>query len=144
MALATKSDVEARLSRVLTAAEAGTADAYVNAKLTDASAAVIGYCRQDFEPSPYPPAVVGVVAKMVARAYSRNDATGGEFVEQQNAGPFGVRFSASASSGDVWLTAADKLALRPYRLGGGMTSVGLVGVRYDISESSASSSSSSS
>lgn len=134
MALATKPDVEARLGRELTEAEAGTADARVDALLDDASAVVIGYCGTDFEPSPYPSAVVGVVAKMVARVYARGATAGGEFAEQQNAGPFGVRYSSSASTGDVWLTAADKLALRSLRRGGGITSVQFVGERYSITE----------
>lgn len=83
----------------------------------------------------YPKAVVGVVAKMVARALERAGSTVGSFVDQQNAGPFGVRYSASTSDGDVWLTKGDKLALRPHRQGGGLTSVGLVGERYEITES---------
>lgn len=134
MALATKTDVEARLGRTLTATEAGTADAYVNAKLADASAVVIGFCGTDFEPSPYPAAVVGVVAKMVARVYARGTTGAGEFVDQQNAGPFGVHYSAATSTGDMWLTAADKLALRGYRRGGGLSSVQLVGERYEITD----------
>src|SRR5690606_27101153 len=121
------SDVEDRLGRDLTAAE----DQVVDARLEDASAVVVGYCRQDFAPGPYPDAVVGVVAKMVARSLERA-AAGSEFVGQQAAGPFSVSYSAATSGGDVWLTAADKLALRPYRLGGGLTSVQLVGERYRI------------
>jgi hypothetical protein len=128
VALAAQPDVEARLRRDLSDAEFQSIDA----DLDDASAAVIGYCRQDFEPAPYPAAVVGVVAKMVARSYARSAAGDGAFVEQRNAGPFGVRYSAGTSVGDVWLTAGDKLTLRPYRRGGGMTSVQLVGERYDI------------
>jgi hypothetical protein len=130
VALAEQSDVEARLRRSLTTVEALSIDA----DLEDASAEVIGYCRRDFEPSPYPAAVVGAVAKMVARSYARSAAGEGAFVEQQNSGPFGVRYSAASSVGDVWLTAGDKLALRPYRVGGGMVSVGLVGERYSIVE----------
>lgn len=140
MALATQQDVEARLRRDLTAAE----ELSIAADLADASAAVIGYCRQDFEPAPYPAAVVGVVAKMVARSYARTAAGPGPFAEHNTAGPFGVRYSASSSVGDSWLTAGDRLALRPYRRGGGMVSVGLVGARYEITDESSSSSSSSS
>lgn len=140
MALATNADVEARLGRDLTEAEEGRAEAL----LDDASAIVIGYCGTDFEPPPYPSAVVGVVAKMVARTLSRGEVTGGEFAEQQNAGPFGVRYSSASSAGDMWLTAADKLALRPWRRGGGMVSVGLVSERYDFADDESSSSSSSS
>ena len=138
MTLAEKTDVEARLRRSLTAAE----ELGIAADLNDASAAVIGYCRQDFEPAPYPVAVVGVVAKMVARSYARTAAGTGSFTEQRNAGPFGIRYSEASSTGDSWLTAGDKLALRPYRLGGGLTSVGLVGARYEITNESSSSSSS--
>lgn len=132
MALAEQTDVEARLRRDLSTTE----ELSIGADLDDASAAVIGYCRTDFEPAPYPAAVVGVVAKMVARSYARSASGDGAFVEQQNAGPFGVRYSAGTSAGDAWLTAGDKLALRPYRLGGGMVSVQLVGERYDITEES--------
>jgi hypothetical protein len=130
MALAEQEDVEARLRRDLTTAEALSIDA----DLEDASAEVIGYCGQDFEPSPYPLVVVGVVAKMVARSYARTSGSTGGFAEQQTAGPFAVRYSADSSVGDVWLTKGDKLALRPYRRGGGMTSVQLVGERYNIVE----------
>lgn len=130
MALATQADVEARLGRELTDVEAPR----LPSLLDDSSSVVIGYCGQDFEPAPYPVAVVGVVAKMVARALGRAQSGGGEFVDQQNAGPFGVRYSSAASSGDVWITAADKLMLRPHRLGGGMSSIGIVGARYEITE----------
>lgn len=140
MALAEQVDVEARLRRNLTDAEALS----IEADLEDASAAVIGYCRQDFEPAPYPTAVVGVVAKMVARSYARSAAGDGAFTEQQTSGPFGIRYSAATSAGDSWLTAGDKLALRLHRRGGGLVSVQLVGERYGVEESSASSSSSSS
>lgn len=125
MALATQADVEARLERALSDAEV----VRLPSLLDDASAVVVGYCRTDFEPSPYPAAVAGVVAKMAVRSLSRGDAG---MVDQQNAGPFAVHYSAAASSGDVWLTTADKLALRGYRLGGGLNSIRLVGDGYEI------------
>lgn len=128
MALAATSDVEARLGRPLETTEV----ARVEALLDDASAAVIGYCRQDFAVPPVPTAVAGVVAKMAARALQSAAGTGGGFIQNQTAGPFGVQFSAAATTGDVWMTAADKLALRPHRLGGGLTSVQFVGERYEI------------
>lgn len=124
MALATQADVEDRLGRPATEAEA----ARLPALLSDASAAVAGYCNQDFDPAPYPEAVVGVTAKMAARTLTAGDT----FVDQQAAGPFSVHYNANASSGDVYLTKADKLALRPHRAGGGLTSIGLVGDRYQI------------
>lgn len=126
MALATQADVEDRLGRAATTDEA----ARLPSLLSDASAAVIGYCGQDFEPAPYPEAVVGVVAKMAARSLSAGAAAA--FVDQQSAGPFSVRYNANVSSGDVYLTKADKLALRSHRLGGGLSSIGLVGDRYTI------------
>ena len=136
MPLATEEDVEARLRRDLTEAESLS----IEADLEDASAEVIGYCGRDFADS-VPPAVKGVVAKMVARSYARTSSGPGPFVEQQTTGPFGVRYSAGSSVGDMWLTAGDKLALRPYRIGGGLTSVQLVGERYAITDESSSSSS---
>lgn len=126
MALATQADVEARLGRLATEAEAER----LPALLSDASAAVIGYCGQEFEPAPYPEAVVGVTAKMAARTLT----AGSAFVDQQSAGTFSVHYNANASSGDVYLTKADKLALRAHRLGGGLSSIRLVGDRYDITD----------
>lgn len=127
MALAERADVELELGRALSEAEAARAPRL----LSKASAAVIGYTGQDFEPSPYPEAVVGVVAEMVARVLAQA-ALGPVMPEQQSAGPFSVRYPTAVTSGGVWITAADKLALRPYRLGGGVTSVRMVGDRYDI------------
>lgn len=131
MALASQADVEARLGRPLTAVE----ETRISALLDDASAVVIGYAGRDFEPAPYPDAAVGVVAKMAARSLDRAGGTG--LIEQENAGPFGVRYSAASSVGDVWLTAADKLALRSLRLTGGLTSIALVGPRYEITDDEA-------
>lgn len=131
MALAEASDVIERLGRDLTATE----ELRVGALLDDASAVVIGYCRDDFEDDEeIPSAVVGVVAKLVARVFDRASGPGGSFVDQQSAGPFSQHMSAASSSGDVWLTAADKIALRRFRKGGGLTSVQLVGERYEITE----------
>jgi len=117
--LASEGDVFGRLGRDLTTSES----ARVCALLEDASAVVIGYCGTDFEPAPYPAAVVGVVAKMVARVLVRGSGAGA-LVTQETSGPFSTTYGAQASAGDVWLTAADKLALRPYRRG--VTSIELV------------------
>ena len=129
MALATQADVEARLGRVATEAE----EARLPSLLDDASALVIGYSRQDFEPAPYPTPVTGVVARMVARVLSQGEITPGLESTTEAAGPFSRGFKyGGGSSGDVWLSATDKMMLRPYRVGGGLTSVQLVGDRYDI------------
>jgi hypothetical protein len=138
MVLAYDTDVEAHLGRSLTAAE----DEQVDALLEEASDLVIGYCKKDFEPYPYPAAVTRVVAAVVARSLLAAS-SGDPFVQQQSAGPFSIGRSAAAASGDVWLTAADKIKLRPYRLGGGLGSAQLVGERYEITVADESSSSSS-
>ena len=130
MALASLPDVEARLGRSLSPDEI----LRVGALLEDASAVVIGHCRRDFLEPPVPSAVVGVVAKMAARALSAATNTGGGMAESQAAGPFSVKYTAASTTGDVWLTAADKLALRPY-CSGGLASIGLVGARYRITDS---------
>ncbi|HET6869848.1 MAG TPA: hypothetical protein VFH80_28300 [Solirubrobacteraceae bacterium] len=130
MALATLDDVQTRLGRPLTADER----VRLPSLLDDATALVVGFTGQDFT-SPYPTAVVGVVAKAAARVISAA-ASAPAFAEQQQAGPFSVRFNTNAASGDVWLTSADKTALRPYRRSGGMTSVGLYSDRYSVDPTS--------
>lgn len=134
MALASSDDVIDHLGRDLTTTEA----AQVDAVLDEASDLIIGYCRTDFEPSPYPGAVIRVTAAVASRALIAASA-GDPFVQQQTAGPFSLTRNAAAASGDVWLTGADKIKLRPYRRGGGLTSVELVGERYTITKSSSSS-----
>ena len=131
MALATDTDVIAHLGRPLNDAE----QAKIAALLNEASDLVIGYCGTDFTPAPYPGAVVRVVAAVAARSLLAGSSAGGGMVQQQSAGPFSVTLSSAASSGDVWLTAADKIKLRPYRRGGGLTSVPLAGERHGFGES---------
>lgn len=129
MALATQVDVEARLARDLTAAEVTR----LPSLLDDATALVIGHCGQDFEPAPYPLPVSGVVARMVARLLAQGDVTPGLESTTEGAGPFSRGYKyGGGSSGDVYLSATDKTMLRPHRLGGGLSSVQMVGERYDI------------
>ena len=129
MALATQVDVEARLARALTDAEVTR----LPSLLDDASALVIGYCGQAFEPDPVPSPVSGVVARMVARLLAQGEVTPGLESTTEAAGPFSRGFKyGGGSSGDVYLSATDKTMLRPYRLGGGLSSVQLVGERYSI------------
>lgn len=131
MALADADDVEAHLGRPLSDAE----EAQVDSLLEESSDLVIGYCHSAFDGDEDPPsAVARVVAGITARSLIA--AASDPFVQQQSAGPFSIGRSAAAASGDVWLTAADKVKLRPYRVGGGMTSVQLVGERYDIADDS--------
>lgn len=118
MAFADETDVEAALGRDLTTAESEQVDTL----LEEATDLLIGYLG--CEPDPAPDAVVRVCARMVARVFaqaaSANAPVVGASQVQQTAGPFsfGTSFPAVASSGSPWLTANDKVALRPYRCGG--------------------------
>lgn len=125
MAFAEQFDVEARLGRNLTADEEATVDA----KLDDATALVAGYCGKDFELAPYPDAVVGVTAGLVARALtSAASASSFAGLEQVSTGPFAAKVSSAASSGDMYLSASDRLRLRFLRTS--TTSVLTYGERY--------------
>lgn len=124
MAFATDTDVEAALGRALTTAE----DAAVDSLLDEATDLLIGYLGTD--PDPVPAAVKRVCARMVARVFAQ--AAGGAPVVgasqmQQTAGPFSqsTSFTSATSNGSPWLAAADKIALRPYRLGGGFRAVAM-------------------
>lgn len=129
MALATQEDVELALGRSLSPSE----EERLASLLTKASAIVIGYTGQDFEPAPYPEVVSVVVGEMVARVLTA--ATVAPMIpESQNAGPFAVRYPSAVTGGGPWLTAGDKLALRSSRRGGGVTSVQFVGERYNITD----------
>ena len=127
MALATQGDVEAMLGRDLTTAEASR----VVGLLARADALVMGWLGCPAEPAPLPPAITSVVADMVARVLGSTATVG---VEQVSVDSTSVRYSQSASSGAVWLTDSDRLALRRFRCGGGLTSVQLVSDRYKIVE----------
>lgn len=122
MALATQDDVEARLGRPLSDTEAEKLESL----LSDASALLIGYTGQDFEPAPYPGAVVGVVARMVARSLAAGDRAPG--MQSETRGPFSWTFAADSSGAELWLTKADKVMLRPYR--SGLSSVQFYSERY--------------
>lgn len=130
MALATAADVEARLGRTLTAAEA----AKVPGMLEEASALVIGYLGCDptdtsVEPPTVPAAVAIAVSRMVARTLEQTAAAGasGSEATTNTTGPFSqtVRFGAGTTTGAPWLTKADKLTLRPFRCNGGFSSVAI-------------------
>lgn len=129
-ALATADDVTAALGRALTTEETAQAPAL----LDEASDLVLGYLGADptdttTDPATVPGAVSRVVARMVARVFGQTattDAFGSEGTTE-TMGPFSqtVRFAAGTTSGQPWLAATDKVALRPYRSGGGMRSVPL-------------------
>ena len=125
MALASQADVEAVLGRSLTEAEVSR----VGALLRRADALVMGWLGCAAEPSPMPPVLVDTSAELVARALTSSISSG---VEQVSVDDASVRYMADASSGGVWLSNVDKLVLRPYRCGGGVSSAQLVGDRYSI------------
>lgn len=115
--LASADDVEARLGRPLTPAEAGRVDGLID----EASALVIGYLGCDpSDPGPVPPAVTIVTSRMVARTLQQAEAqtpVSGEQAVTNTVGPFSQtrQFVAGTTGGQPWLSAADKVALRPYR-----------------------------
>jgi len=130
MALATAADVELRLGRSLTAAEA----AKVDGLLEEASALVIGFLGCDptdtsVEPPTVPAAVAIVVSRIVARVFEQTASVAefGSEATTDSTGPFSttVRYGAGTTSGAPWLTKADKLTLRPFRCDGGFTSLAI-------------------
>lgn len=125
MALATQVDVEEWLGRSLSASEQARAAAL----LARAEALVLGYLRCAEEPTPAPDAVRVTVSEIVGRSLAQHGAAG---IADMGIDDGRVRFTEGASSGGVWLSAMDKLALRRFRCGGGMTSVQFVGERYKI------------
>lgn len=127
MALAQVEDVVTWLGRELTPAENGRSVAL----LARAEALVLSHLGCDPAPDPVPEAVRWTVAEMVARVFQSSALTG---VQQVSADDGSVMFTTDASSGSVWLSKADKMALRPHRCGGGLMSVQLVGDRYRITE----------
>ena len=118
-AFAVQTDVEDRLRRVLTTEES----TYIDAQIAEAQALVVGYVGTDFSTlAAIPGAVTIVTSRMVTRVL---EAGAGGSTQQQAAGPFSTSFVSGSTSGNPWLTAADKIALKPYRLNGGMVSVAL-------------------
>lgn len=123
MAFADDLDVVAALRRALAGAEA----TYVDDVIAEAEDLIVGYLGAD-------PTVAGVVpgpvtrvcARMVARVFLQDDGRAiGVTQTQQTAGPFsnGGSFVQGSTTGSPWLAASDKIALRPYRPGGGMRSM---------------------
>ena len=124
MSLASLSDVADRLGRPLTSEETAKADTL----LDEASDLVVGYLGCELDP--VPGAVSRVVSRMVARVLAQGESGAGVGVTQMGvtAGPFSQNrtFTDGAGSGSPWIEKTDKLKLRPYRCGGGMTSVSMV------------------
>ncbi|MDR0435786.1 MAG: hypothetical protein LBH11_03350 [Propionibacteriaceae bacterium] len=111
---ATQQDVEARIGRPVSPAEADQ----VKGLLDEATVLLRGWLAQDFPDTQTPDEVRIVCSRMVARVLERGSglpvgATG----IQAAIGPFqqGLTFSADTASGGVWIAAADRLALKRFR-----------------------------
>lgn len=120
--LATTADVEAVLGETLSTPP--------TALLDEASDLIIGFLGCDpSDPGPTPGPVVRVVARMVARVIERGTSGADEATQVgQTVGPFSqqVSYADGTRSGGPWLSASDKMRLRPYRCGG-LVSVPLAG-----------------
>ena len=110
--LASRSDVEARLGRPLTADESPRVDGL----LVEASASARAWMGCDSDPDPVPDDVALVVSRMAARVVQAP--AGPSHMDQfsQTAGPFARSgtFTEGATSGSPWLTKDDKRILRRY------------------------------
>ncbi|WP_280485359.1 hypothetical protein [Nocardia cyriacigeorgica] len=86
--------------------------------LEEADDLIIGYlgpARLD----PVPEAVRRVAARLVARVLEAPRGDSGVESAQMTAGPFqwSNRYSSDSRSGGPWLTRADRIKLRPYKMG---------------------------
>jgi hypothetical protein len=123
MVYATITDIESRLGRTLSADEMLRAPGL----LQEASALVDGYCDM-LIPDPEPAAVVVVTSKIAARGLTTaQDRAEGVSSEQLVSGPFSRNLSFAGEGSSMWIGAAEKLMLRPWR--SGMRSVALISDR---------------
>lgn len=139
--LAESGDVVRALRRALSATETTYAPDAI-AEASDLVLAHLGRATSYVTDWPtdadVPGAVTRVVARMVARVFQQDDGRAiGASQDQKMAGPFqhGVSFTPASTTGAPWLAASDKITLRPYRAGGGMTSVAFASERgYDCGD----------
>lgn len=123
MGFASSADVASALGRSLSSAEGSAAPTL----LDEASDMLVGYLGQS--PNPVPDPVKRVCARMVARVLAQAASSAAPVVGasqvQQTVGPFSqsASFAAGTATGAPWVSAADRVALRPFRLGGGFRSV---------------------
>lgn len=114
MAYATVDDVAAATGATYT----DTQVAQLTSWLTDAGLLIDGYLCVS-APDPAPEAYKQVSINMAVRALAATDSgvTPGATAQLNVAGPFTqqTQFSAQSTTGGVWLSASDKLMLRPYR-----------------------------
>ena len=112
--LATRADVENRLRRTLTDAEAGPQNQWIDAILEEASLAVTTYCGRGFD-EPIPDEVRVVTSRVAARGVTstRTDAAASQS-DQADVWQRTVTYIPDSTSGGVWLSKADKQVLAPW------------------------------
>lgn len=114
-----QSDVEQAIERALTESEVGDpTTGKLDARIQKASDLVEGYLGLEYASSDtVPPIVVRVTAGAVARLYQRDASVGStpSFIDTKSSamGPFNanLKYSDGVTSGDPWLTKADKMKL---------------------------------
>lgn len=126
MTLATETDVQARLGRVLTAAEAER----VPGLLVEAEALVTAFVGRPVTPSDE---VVPIVESRMAARALQSATSAGVTQAQQSAGAFsvGMSYSVDAQGGGVWLSSQDKMLLKSLGRAASMQSIGLVSERTE-------------
>lgn len=114
--LAGQDDVEARLRRDLTEAESS----HIDSLLEEASSLVTEYCRGREFGDDVPDVVRIVTSRVVARAFSSPDGTGGVQTMWQAAGNFSQSrtYTPEAANGGVYLSAVDRKQLRRWARAG--------------------------
>ena len=114
--LATPTDVQAALT-AMRRPELAEALPDVTELLAQASDLVAGYLWPSTAPTPTPPAISRVTAEMAATALIKASEASEILPETQSlqADGFGVTFAPGANSPGPYLTAAQKIRLRPYR-----------------------------
>ncbi len=121
-ALANQDDVEARLRRDLTEYEIE----WLPGVLEEASELVAAYCGDpDFEP--IPDRVRIVTSRVAARALTGRTDSATALTNAAHVFSQTVTLNPDASEGGVWLTKADKLALRRWSRAGRAFSVDISG-----------------
>ncbi len=120
--LANRDDVEKRLRRELTDAEIE----WLPGVLEEASELVSAYCGDpDFEP--IPDRVRIVTSRVAARALTGRTDSAAAVTNAAHVFSQTLTLNADASEGGVWLTKADKLALRRWSRAGKAFSIDISG-----------------
>jgi hypothetical protein len=121
-ALASQVDVEARLRRDLTETEI----TWLPGVLEEASQAVYAYCG-DRKFDPVPDRVRMVTSRIAARALTNRPDSTAAVTNAAHVFSQTVTLTPDAAEGGVWLTKADKLALRRWAVSGKAFSIDISG-----------------